>query len=172
MNPQIPDPTLPRYRPITPRPFDIIIEPREFSDSGVGAQGAFFSIITVDDGVGTGDLHLQTGTVNGQGVPQEDLKLYDTSSAEWEGVPGDHLYLEVAGTGVVADGVLLPGFTISGITTEIGLPPGDDPPTKDDPSGTAYLSLGVFYSGGFLPAIVGNRNVAVCIGSFVKTVGA
>lgn len=30
MTPNIPDPTLPRYPTINPRPFDIVIEPREF----------------------------------------------------------------------------------------------------------------------------------------------
>lgn len=173
----IPDPTLPRYPKLKLPPFTIDVEPREFDDGEIAAEGAFYTFITIPDGSGVGDIFLQTGSVNGMGVPQAQLKLYDVSSDEWKdssltATSGEHLYLTVAGTGTIADGVLLPGFTVSSITPAYGVPPADDPPTKDDPSGTAYLSLGVFFGGAFYPAVAGNRNVAVCIGTFIKTAGA
>ena len=156
------------------RPFDVEAEPRKFNEGGgsVAASGAFYTLITIEDGPNAGDIHLQGGTVNGEDVTTTSLKLYDLSSDTWEGGDDDQLYLTVSGTGVVADGVLLPGFTVSTITPSIGSPPGDTPPTKDDTAGTAILSLGTFFNGGFFPAVAGNRNVAVCIGSFVKTAGA
>lgn len=138
----------------------------------VAMAGAFYSFVTVTEGAGAGDIHLQGGAVNGQGVATTDLKLYDIGTDTWEGTTDQHLYLSVTGTGTVSDGVLLPGFAVSGITISTGTPPGDTPPTKDDSAGTAILSLGVFFDGGFLPAIAGNRNVSVCIGTFAKTAGA
>lgn len=153
---------------------DALVRPSstEQVEGTVAMSGAFYSFVTVTEGAGVGDIHLQGGAVNGQGVATTDLKLYDASSETWQGTADQHLYLSVAGTGTVADGVLLPGFAVSGITKVIGAPPGDIPPTKDVASGTAILSLGVFFDGGFLPAIAGNRNVAVCIGTFVKSAGA
>lgn len=142
------------------------------SNAGAIPAGAFHTLVTITSGAGSGDIHLQGGTVNGEDVTTTSLKLYDFGTDTWEGADDEQLYLTVTGTGVVADGVLLPGFTVSSITASIGSPPGDTPPTKDTPSGTAILSLGTFFNGGFLPAIAGNRNVAVCIGTFVKTVGA
>lgn len=171
---ELPLPVTPLPRPNTnPRPFDIDAQPREFPKSGSGtASGAFYTLITIEEGPNAGDIHLQGGAVNGEDVTTTSLKLYDLSSDTWEGGDDDQLYLTVSGTGVVADGVLLPGFTVSTITPSIGSPPGDTPPTKDDTAGTAILSLGTFFNGGFFPAVAGNRNVAVCIGSFVKTAGA
>ena len=166
---ELPERTLPRWQQLPARAFEIDSQPREFVGSGTTSAGAFYALITITTGADVGDIHLQGGTVNGEDVTTTSLKLYDIGTDSWEGTADEQLYLTVTGTGVVADGVLLPGFTVSGVTVSIGSPPGDTPPTKDDPSGTAILSLGSFFNGGFFPAIAGNRGVAVCIGSFVKT---
>ena len=171
MNPPIPDPTLPRYPYVQPRPFNIEIEPRELTPLGSGSdEGAFWTLITIaDGGADDGDIHLQGGTVNGVPVSTTSLKLYDASSGLWEGSNDEHLYLEVEGEGEIADGVLLPGFTVTTITPTIGAPSEHEPPTIADATGYARLSLGVFFGEAFYPAKAGNRGIAVCLGSFVIT---
>jgi hypothetical protein len=136
----------------------------------VAQGGAFFTLITIEsDGADNGDIHLQGGTVNGTDVTTTSLKLYDIGTDTWEGDPDDHLYLEVEGEGEIADGVLLPGFTITSVTPTIGAPSEHEPPTLADATGHARLSLGVFFNNGFFPAKAGNRGIAVCLGSFVIT---
>lgn len=133
---------------------------------GSADNGAFYTIITDEDG----NKFLQGGSVNGVGVTTTSLKLFDPDPAPdgtWEGLDDEQLYLEVAGTGTVADGVLLPGFDITSITPTIGTPPESSPPTKDDTAGTCIITLGTFFGGAFYPDNIGSFTVAVCIGSFV-----
>lgn len=127
--------------------------------------GAFFSLITDS----LGDIYLQTGTVNGGDVPALSLKVYDLSSTSWQGTTGQHLFLEVAGTGEVADGVLLAGFNITGVTVTIGTPLEHVPPTAAVATGTAYVSLGVFYGESFAPAAAGNVGITFCPSGFTIT---
>jgi hypothetical protein len=162
----IPDPTLPKYPIITPRPFDIVIEARELKPLSGASSGAFYTIIEDE----FGDKFLQGGSVNGVGVDTSDLKVFDSTPSPdgtWQGTNDQQLYLSVVGTGVVEDGVLLPGFEISSITPTIGTPPASTPPTADDPSGTCILTLGTFFNEAFYPDNIGSFTVAVCIGSFV-----
>ena len=163
---ELPIPSTPLPGRGNPLPFDIDVEVRQFVGSSGDTAGAFFTLITVSSGVDVGDIHLQGGTVNGVAVATLDLKVYDASTGLWEGVDDDHLFLEVVGEGVITDGVLLPGFTVTTITPTIGAPSEHVPPTIADATGTAYLSLGVFFSGEFYPAAAGNREIAVCLGSF------
>lgn len=160
----IPDRTLPSYPLIIPRPFEIVIEPREFNKGGTGNAGAFFTLIDSD-----GDIFLQSGSVNGVSVPQADLQVFEVAPPPgyWLGDPDEHMYLEISGTGVVEDGVLLPGFDGISVAVVIGGPvPEHVPPTAASAAGTAYVSLGVFFAESFYPAAIGNINVTFCPGGF------
>jgi len=130
------------------------------------SEGAFYTIITDGDG----NKFLQGGSVNGVGVTTTSLKIFDPDPAPdgtWEGTNDQQLYLSVAGTGTVADGVLLPGFDITSITPTIGTPPESTPPTKDVSTGTCIITLGTFFNEAFFPDNIGSFTVAVCIGGFV-----
>jgi hypothetical protein len=127
--------------------------------------GSFFRQIP-DAG---GDVYLQGGTVNGVAVATSELLLYIADPGTWQGAAGDHLILEVEGEGVVEDGLLLAGFDVTTITVSIGPPSAHILPTADDPTGTAYISLGEFSADSFYPAMKGNINIAFCPGNFTIT---
>jgi len=181
MHPQIPDPTLPRYRPITPRPFDIIIEPREFSGNG-GSEpaGAFWTQYT--DGLG--DLYLQGGTVtggNGGSYTFPDFRLIDADGGPGgipyvAGTPGQILYIYVSCIATVADGVMLPGCEVSGESgasdwdVAEAVPPNDSF-TVTDSAGNLYREIGRWTDAAFLPSgPPGNLRADGCIGNFQITV--
>jgi len=163
----------PRYGPAVKEPQKTIEINRRVAASGTStpAMGAFYGFYTVPDGDDVGDIYLQGGTIGGEAVATLDLKLYDASEDDWEGTMGQHLWVPVAGNGVVEDLVLLPGFTVSTVApAQIGTPDPDDHPTAANDEGICNISLGVFTDAGFMPAAIGNRAITFCPGgSFIVT---
>jgi hypothetical protein len=141
----------------------------------VARAGAFFTMRTIEDDADpagdTGDIVLQGGNVGGGtgNDVEPDILLFDASAGggTWEGTPGQHLVLTITGDGVVADGVLLAGFNVTGASTAIASSVGSNTlPTVADVAGILKISLGSFFLGGFTPSAAGDVNVTFCPGAF------
>ena len=147
--------------PVTVRTFD------KNPDGGGPSVGAFFTLYTNEDG----DIFLQGGTVTGGtgNVPIADFQIYDHITG-WVGSAGDHLILHFSGTGIVVDGVLLGGFNLSTVTgPTAGAVGATTVPTAGSASGSGDISLGIFATGAFNAANVGNIQITFCPGSFTIT---
>lgn len=171
MSPNIPDPTLPRYPTINPRPFDIVIEPREFSDAGEGSQGgAFFTQYEIASGDDVGDTYLQGGSVTGGFSGSHtfpDYKVWDAIDGAVQD-PGWILYVQVSVEAIVEDGVMLPGIkVIAGSDWGVNataIPP-NDALTISPATGSLYYEIGRWTETAFLPSGVGNLAVGGCLGN-------
>lgn len=138
-----------------------------FSGSGAGATTcrAFFATEVRNVGE-VPHLFLATGQVTGgTGSEAYDVDLCAVGS---EPEDGTCVWLEITGDGYVEDGVLLPGFDVTGVTHGSGSSmPDQVPPTVEDDTGAkAYVLLGSWNGGAFTAAACGNVNVTFCPGSF------
>jgi len=117
----------------------------------------------------TGNRYLQGGYVlaGDATIWVDDILLYDGTTAEWEGIDGDLLWIALTGDGVVVDSVVLPGFNGTAATTAIGTAaPANTIPAYDDAAGLLHIVLGQFSATGFIPVAPGNINVGFCPGTF------
>jgi len=88
-------------------------------------------------------------------------------------VDGNHLWLQCTGDGYTSDGgeVLLPGWDLTAVSTGIGASvPNNTLPEVDAAEGCeVYVSIGTWSGGAFLPANMGNVNIAHCPGAYTVT---
>lgn len=133
----------------------------------VSVTGAFNKTFVEDD-----ITYLQGGTVSG-GTGLETVANIEIKDdlGEWVQATGVHIYLAVTGDGIVADGVLLPGFNITGVTVGYNATiPANTIPTYDDEVGkTCHIDLGVFTVDNFYQSASGNLDVKLCHGSYTVT---
>lgn len=126
--------------------------------------GAFFGMIT-EEGV----RYLQGGTVTAGSGSDTAVNIAFTNAL---GVPlqtpGTHMYAEVTGSGITADGVLLPGYNLTSISVGYGAEvPSNTLPLAAGATGKkCYVDLGVFTETSFLPAGSGNIQISYCPGSY------
>lgn len=172
---ELPNPSLPAFQHITPRPFGVEFEERKFRTAGGvsgGGGGAFFTMRTVEsEAADNGDIYLQGGQVTaGSGTETvAEFLLYDASLDTWAGTSGQHLVLTMSGTGSEADDVLMPTFDLTSITGPAATTPpiGDNTlPTVGSLPGTCKVSLGIFTDAGFSPSLPGNIQASFCFGGF------
>jgi hypothetical protein len=132
------------------------------SAGGGSLEGAFYTL-AVGSG---GHTYLQGGTVKGAAASTRTLaaiKVIDASSGP-VATAGHHLWIEATVSGIVADGLLLGGVTVTNATTSTGASvPADTAPTAAAATGKkCYISLGAFTGSGFMPANVGNVQISFC----------
>lgn len=132
--------------------------------AGEVAFGAFYGLVVID-----GDTYLQGGTVSG-GTGNEtvaNIKIIDSVTGIMQ-TAGNHMYIDATGSGVEADGVLLPGWNLSSATISYASSlPANTLPTAASPSGKhCRIDLGVFTETTFLPAGSGNVQITSCPGSY------
>ena len=136
-------------------------------DANGPSAGAFFTQYTDE----SGDTYLQGGTVSGGtgNISVADILICDHVTG-WIGTAGQHLVQAFSGTGVIEDGVILPGFNVSAAPTPYpGTPGSTTLPTASDAGGDGEISLGIFTAAGFNAANVGNIQISFCPGSFTIT---
>lgn len=133
------------------------------------SEGAFFTLI-VDSG---GDTYLQGGSVvggNGGSDTIADYKVIDSVTGGTS-ADGNILYVQVSCTGVVGDGILLPGCSVVSATT------GSAATLPDNQAFTAasytgknlYVEIGRWAEDLFYPSAPGNLIATGCVGSFSIT---
>lgn len=144
-------------------------ERRALTPNNGGGVGSFFTIYVDSD---SGDTKLQGGTVTGGSGTETiaDIVIKSSGSSTMAQTAGTHMYIHASGSGVVEDGVLLPGWNQSTATVSYGATvPSNDLPTASSASGDVYVDLGVFTEDNFLPAKAGPIDVAFCPGTFTIT---
>jgi hypothetical protein len=131
-------------------------------------SGAFWGLYT-----GEGNkTFLQGGTVSGGSGAKtiEDIAVV-SGSIRPNSMDGKLLWVEITGTGLVVDDVLLPGFDITGANCSATSTTGDnlpDPtlPTKDSPRGRICVEIGRWTTDNFTPSQIGNIGIGFCPGNF------
>lgn len=134
--------------------------------SGDDPLAAFYRIYRHPE---TGDIYLQGGSVNaGTGnIWVNDIPLYSASTEEWAAAAYDVLVIVVSGTGVEADGVLLPGFDAETASPAWVSPvPSNVMPTAASTDGTVRVVLGQLTETSFIPSGKGNVNITFCPGGY------
>lgn len=136
---------------------------------GGGQAGAFWTRYTDE----AGDTMLQGGTVtggNGGSATVADYKVLDADTGVGS-LEDDILYLQVACTATIEDGLMMPGCEITTATLETGASvPDNHTFTVAAPSGNLYLEVGRWNATTFLPAgPPGNVLASGCIGNFLLT---
>jgi hypothetical protein len=170
---ELPNPSLPAFQHITPRPFTVEFVERKFrtAGGGSGGGGAFFTTYTITaEGATQGDTMLQGGTVtggNGGSATVADYKVLDPDTGVGS-LEGDILYLQVAATATIEDGLMMPGCTITTATLETAATvPDNHTFTVAAPSGNLYFEVGRWNADTFLPSgPPGNLLASGCIGNF------
>lgn len=160
--------------PMTPARFEaprgrIPTQSQQDTETPLVAAGSFFTIYVDSD---SGDTKLQGGTVTGGSGTETiaDIVIKSSGSSTMAQTAGTHMYIHASGSGVVEDGVLLPGWNQSTATVSYGTTvPSNDLPTASSDSGDVYVDLGVFTEDNFLPSKAGSINVAFCPGTFTIT---
>lgn len=103
---------------------------------------------------------IQGGQVSGYSSVVADIQLAVAGS---EPDDGSVCWLEVTGSGVVADGILYGGFTPTAVGATTAAAPQATVPTVESPTGRKfYLLLGTWMSGVFSSAAGGNLYVGFC----------
>ena len=130
--------------------------------------GAFFGMALDGDG----NTLLQGGMVTAGSGSHAFLDIAVLEPGPSVGdLAGNFLWLEITGNGVVADGVLLPGFNLTTAATGIGTAvPDNTLPTAAGASGkTCHVLLGQWSETTFHPSGVGNIQISFCPGSYTVT---
>ena len=148
------------------------IYPLQSADDSGLTTGAFYYMRTVvSGGADNGDIYLQGGQVAaGTGnITVAEYLLYDASLASWAGTAGQHLSIRLNGDGSEVDDVLMPTFdltSVSGPTVLTPPLPSNVLPAVGSLAGECVVSLGVFLTAGFTPALPGNIQASFCFGGF------
>jgi len=143
-------------------------QPQVLSGGGNGggggaAAGAFYTLIV--DGT---DTYLQGGTVSGGSGSETAANILVINSSGPTQTAGTHMYVEATGDGITSDGVLLPGWNITGATVGYATTvPENTLPTATAATGKkCYVDLGVFTDDAFFPSGAGNIEITHCLGSY------
>lgn len=137
--------------------------------------GAFYGLyVDASSDSDAGDTFLQGGLVSGGNGGSATIPDYEVLSAG--ALPGgvsegDVLYLRVACTATIEDGVMLPGVLVDGNAAHTKLLTGSSVPdphvfTVDAEQGYLYTEIGRWTATEFLPAAPGNVLASGCIGNF------
>ena len=118
-------------------------------------NNAFFRVYTND-----GKWYLQGGQVASYESRVDDIELATVGS---EPADGSVHWLEVTGNGVVTDGILFGGFTVTSVGDTTASSPSNTVPTADDHTGKKFhLLLGSWMDHKFTPEAAGNLLVGFC----------
>lgn len=127
-------------------------------------RGAFFGKISED-----GIMYLQGGSVTaGDGTESFDKIALTNAAGDLLRTPGTYMWVNVTGSGIVADGVLLAGYNLSTATIAYGssVPSNTLPLATSENGRKCYVNLGFFTATEFLPAGSGNVGISYCPGSY------
>jgi hypothetical protein len=141
-----------------------------FAPGGGGGSlaGAFFTLYQDDEG----DTYLQGGIISGSHggtATLADYKVLDATTGVVT-LGGKILWAEATCTATAADGILLPGLSVTAgaYGTPATTVPANDAITYDSRTGRKlYYELGRWTDATFLPAGVGSLATQACLGNWI-----
>lgn len=122
--------------------------------------GAFWGLY-----VKKGDIYLQGGTAGGKTI--KDIKVISKNGSLKE-LSGKTLWVKITYSGVLANGVIVPGVKVANAicsassTTGTSIPENTYPSAKSSADKNIYVEVGRWTEKRFLPAGVGNIYLDLC----------